>query len=337
MKGFELKACSRLLWNSRKDIVLVGRTFDWYRSLESFLYINPRGQKMVGGAGRNSTNWTSKYGSITVSISKFLMKEGDFTPEDGATDGINEKGLAAHVLYLQKSKFIAKTKNLKSVGTLRWVRYVLDNYSTVDQAISGLNQINIVPSMLAGNPMNFHLAIEDATGDSAIIEFVNGRKVIRHGKQFVTLTNDPPYDQQIESLKDYQSFGGQKDIPGGVSSTDRFVRLSYYAQFLPRQSKKTDAYFQFLSVLHKAASPFGAPYANGMQFPTWWITIADLTNLKYFFESTESPRLIEIDLKRINFSAKSQMRWFDHKTNSNTKLIDGDFKRISTSKIESRK
>jgi penicillin V acylase-like amidase (Ntn superfamily) len=46
-----------------------------------------------------------------------------------------------------------------------------------------------------GRPANMHLAMSDASGDSAVFEYVKGKLVIHHGKQFKVMTNSPTYDQ----------------------------------------------------------------------------------------------------------------------------------------------
>ena len=48
------------------------------------------------------------------------------------------------------------------------------------------------------------MAIEDASGDSAIIDYINGKQVVQHGSQFRIMTNDPKDDQQIALLPVYQ-------------------------------------------------------------------------------------------------------------------------------------
>ena len=49
-----------------------------------------------------------------------------------------------------------------------------------------------------------HLAIEDASGDSAIIDYINGKQIVQHGSQFRIMTNDPKDDQQIALRPVYQ-------------------------------------------------------------------------------------------------------------------------------------
>ncbi|WP_267906225.1 linear amide C-N hydrolase [Francisella orientalis] len=46
----------------------------------------------------------------------------------------------------------------------------------------------------------YNYSIEDASGDSAMIEYVDGKlKIHRHTK---AMTNEPSYDEQVKKLKD---------------------------------------------------------------------------------------------------------------------------------------
>ena len=50
--------------------------------------------------------------------------------------------------------------------------------------------------------------LADATGDSAIFEYIDGKLVVHHGKQYSVMTNDPPYDQQLALNGYWQEVGG---------------------------------------------------------------------------------------------------------------------------------
>jgi penicillin V acylase-like amidase (Ntn superfamily) len=304
-------ACSRLLWNNNGNLVMSARTFDWGYSLDSMLYINPRGLTMTGGTPENAAQWTVKYGSVTTSISSWLKKQGPFTLADGATDGINEMGLAAHAQFLQNTQFSKREPSRPGLSSLRWIRYLLDNFATVDEAITGMEQIEIVLGKIDNNPIHFHVALEDKSGDSAVIEFINGKQIIHHGRDVLVLTNNPPYNVQIAALAEYEAFGGHKPLPGNIESNDRFVRLSYYAQYLPKTTDKDIATSYMLSAIRTAASPYGAPYTDGGVYPTWWTSVTDLKNGLYYFNWTEKPNLIKVVLPSIDFSKNSGIRYLD--------------------------
>jgi penicillin V acylase-like amidase (Ntn superfamily) len=48
-----------------------------------------------------------------------------------------------------------------------------------------------------GAKATVHLAMEDASGDSAIVEHIDGKAVVYHGREFRVMTNDPPYEKQL--------------------------------------------------------------------------------------------------------------------------------------------
>ena len=45
-----------------------------------------------------------------------------------------------------------------------------------------------------GHAGSVHLAVSDPTGDSAIFEYIAGKLVIHHGKEYQVMTNSPIYD-----------------------------------------------------------------------------------------------------------------------------------------------
>lgn len=98
-------ACSRVLWNTNGKAVVTGRTMDWSHSWDDMVFVYPRGQEMNGGV-KGGLKWKSKYGSVGCSISPYASKKYGFDlVNDGHTDGINEKGLAAHLLYLEETAY----------------------------------------------------------------------------------------------------------------------------------------------------------------------------------------------------------------------------------------
>jgi len=322
-------SCSRLLWNSTDNQVIVGRAMDWAYPFDDNLYITPRGDTVTGGTTTNPLSWTVKYGSVTSAISDWLKKQGPFTLDDGAADGINEKGFAAHFLFLSGSQYEKRAPSIPAVSTLRWVRYLLDNFATVAEALAGMEQIQIVPARIDGNPMDFHVAIEDKSGDSAIIEFIDGKRVIHHGRDYTVMTNAPPYDVQVKELKRYKPFGGKENLPGDIVSNQRFVRLSYFSRYLPQTDDPNTAVSHVFSVMRTVASPVGAPYQNGAAYPTWWVSISDLKNGVYHYDWVESPDTIKVDLKSINFSKGSGIRWLNPRRLDISGLVNDQFKPIA--------
>ena len=97
-------ACSRVLWNNNGKAVVSARSMDWSHTFDDMLFVYPRGQEMDGGVD-GGAKWTSKYGSVGCSVIGYAKKYGFDFVKDGHTDGINEKGLAAHLLYLEETVY----------------------------------------------------------------------------------------------------------------------------------------------------------------------------------------------------------------------------------------
>ncbi|MFA0813542.1 linear amide C-N hydrolase [Microbulbifer epialgicus] len=329
-----IHACSRGIWKNEQG-VFAARTMDWGHSFNDALLINPRGMEMVGEEGKNPAKWTSKYGSVVQSIIPYARQFG-FSENDGATDGINEKGLAAHILYLGETRY-SEPNNVPGISYMRWLRFILDNYANVADAVEGMKKVRISPVKVGEEVLGAHMAIEDPTGDSAIFEIINGKLIVHHGKKYTVMTNDPPYDWQLVNLPFYQGFGGNKSVPGGIEGADRFVRLSYYLKHLPEPSNDIQAAGYILSAIRTVTVPFGAPYsrvgASGeikedATYPTWWLSLMDLDKKIYYFNWVKNPNIIWVDLNNIDFSNKKGKRIIDPKNPDLVGDITGAFKSL---------
>lgn len=298
-------ACSRIVSTIGGDVI-VGRNMDWFEPMQTKLWILPRGMERNGNGGENSLKWTSKYGSLATVV------------YNGATaDGMNEKGLAASILYLTESDYGNRNPKEPGLSLSMWAQYFLDKYETVDEAVKDVTKDPFQPLMaVAGNKEQMkatvHLAITDKTGDTAVIEYINGKPVVFHGKQYDVMTNSPPYADQLENLKQYEGFGGQKPLPGTTEAADRFVRAAYYLKHLPTPKNTREAVAGVLSVMRNVSQPFGAADPTRPNISeTLWRTAADLTAGLYFFESTLSPNIVWVNLKQINFDNVKSTEMFD--------------------------
>ncbi|MFO1452646.1 MAG: linear amide C-N hydrolase [Opitutaceae bacterium] len=72
------------------------------------------------------------------------------------------------------------------------------------------------------------------------------------------MTNEPTNDKQIENLKQYRSFGGDKPLPGERTPTDRFVRAAHYANGLPRTANPGEEAAFMFSVIRNVSVPIGS-------------------------------------------------------------------------------
>jgi choloylglycine hydrolase len=291
-------ACSRVLHVSADaSHVVTGRSMDWFEDIKSNLWAFPRGLKRDGAAGANSLAWVSKYGSVITA---------GF--DVGSTDGLNEQGLAVNMLYLGETDFGARDKARPGISWSAYTQYLLDSFATVAEAVEGMNadRVQVVGSPLPGStskPPSIHFALSDATGDSAIFEYLDGKLVIHHGKQYIVMTNSPVYSEQLALNAYWETVGGDAMLPGTRRAADRYVRASFYAKQLPDPATDRQAIANVLSVVRNVSVPFGATDPNAPNLSTTiWRTVADHTRKVYFFESTLSPNVVWVRLDKLNFA-----------------------------------
>ena len=95
----------------------------------------------------------------------------------GTADGMNEKGLVANLLYLTESEYVTPSDKdpRKTLSISLWAQYALDNFATVADAVAALSkdEFYVVTTLTPdGKPGQLHLSLSDASGDSAIFQYV---------------------------------------------------------------------------------------------------------------------------------------------------------------------
>lgn len=292
-------ACTRLVYLGAHDDVITARSMDWKTDVATNLWIFPRGMARNGQAGPNSVTWTSKYGSVIAS-----------GYEISTTDGMNEAGLVANVLWLVESEYPAYDGRGPGLSISAWAQYVLDNYGTVKEAVEALRAqpFTVVTDKVPGEDRlaTLHLSMSDASGDSAIIEYIGGKQVIHHSRDYQVMTNSPVFDQQLALNTYWKQIGGTVMLPGTNRAADRFARASFYVNAIPKSEDPVKALASVFSVIRNASVPFGI---NTPEEPnissTRWRTVADHKRRLYFFESALTPNTFWVDLKDIDFSKET--------------------------------
>jgi penicillin V acylase-like amidase (Ntn superfamily) len=288
--------CSRAVYLGDNDQVITVRSMDWKVDVGTNLWVFPRGVAHTGQAGPRSIQWTSRYGSVIAS-----------GYDVSTTDGVNEKGLAANLLWLVESKYPEMKSDKPTMSISLWAQYVLDNFATVDEAVSALKQepFTVVTDKVPGEDRltTLHLSMSDATGDSAIVEYIEGKQVIHHDRKYQVMTNSPAFDEQLAIEKYWHAVGGTTFLPGTNRAADRFARASFYINAIPKNASPDVAVASAFSVIRNVSVPYGL---NTEQEPnissTRWRTVVDHKRLLYFFESALTPNTFWVNLHDLDFT-----------------------------------
>jgi hypothetical protein len=160
-------ACSTIIARNERGEVLMGRNFDWIHRASLLLY----------------TDSPTGYASVSmVDIAYMGFEDGipadaDKTPlldtPGWPMDGMNEHGLAVSQMSVPRAD-LTEDPERHTYGSLEVIRLLLDDAATVSEAIDLVSEINID---WEGGP-TLHYLVADASGDSAVIEFVGGEMVV---------------------------------------------------------------------------------------------------------------------------------------------------------------
>jgi len=303
---------------------------DWRDEIPVNLWVFPKGMQRNGEVGPSSVKWTSKYGSVIAS-----------GWDMGTTDGMNEVGLVANVLWLAESqypKFDPKGQK-PGLSIAAWAQYVLDNYGTVAEAVEALKgePFTLVSDYIPGTDRftTLHLSLSDKSGDNAIFEYINGRLVIHHDPKYVVMTNSPVFDEQLALNNYWRGIPGTIMLPGTNRAADRFVRASFYIDAIPQTDDVRTSVASVFSVIRNCSVPYGISSKEEPNISTTrWRSVADHKDLVYYFETVTSPGTFWINLKDLDLSEKGKVLKLDVEQNKTyTGLSNGHLKKAEPFKF----
>lgn len=317
------EACTRVVYKGPENTIITARSMDWRDEIPANLWILPKGIARTGEVGPLSEKWTSKYGSV-VSTSWDIA----------SSDGMNEKGLVANLLWLGESqypKFDPKGKK-KGIAISLWAQYFLDNFETVKEAVEQAKKEKfvIVSDYIPGTERftTIHLSLSDASGDNAVFEYIDGKLIIHHSPEYTVMTNSPVFEEQLALNNYWKGIPGTVMLPGTNRAADRFVRASYYIDAIPKTADTRTAVASVFSVIRNCSVPYGISSESEPNISsTRWRSVSDQKNLVYYFETVFTPNTFWVNLKEFDLSAKgkvmkldlSNYQTYNGKANSNFK------------------
>ena len=182
-------ACSAYEAHNENGDNIMGRNFDYLDAPCYVVWTHPK----------------NAYASISMVDGTFMLTTDRLKPKSAkgrlqsmlapylCLDGMNEKGFAISILQIHADGTKQKTGKT-NMFTTAMVRCCLDKCASVAEAIELFKSFDIHDTIAVGYSLGccFHYMLTDASGDAAVIEYVNNEmRVIRpdetgHDKLFVT-------------------------------------------------------------------------------------------------------------------------------------------------------
>lgn len=316
--GAEVHACTRAVYHGPDGRNITGRNMDFKDPMVSNFWVFPRGIKRNGASGSRSLEWTSKFGSLAVS-----------GYDISTVDGMNEAGLNASLLWLNDTEFPEDDGHTPRMSLSIWAQFYLDQFATVSEAVAYTRQnpVEVVSGEVPGRPGSLaplHLTLSDASGDSAVFEWIGGKLNIHHDRTYQVVTNDPPYGYQLANKKYWSGVDPLNFLPGSGRSEDRFVRASFYINAVTQSDDPRIAAAAVFSVIRNSSVPYGVSLPEAPNLSTTrWRVVADQKSMLFYGESATSPNVFWVDFKKLDFSEGAHVRKLNLGVDMNCLVVGG--------------
>lgn len=309
--------CTRIVYLGPNGRVLTARSMDWKQDIGTNIWTLPREIERTGEVGPASMEWTAQYGSVVATAYDIAT-----------TDGMNEAGLVANLLWLPESTYPDWDGEMPAMSISLWAQYMLDNFATVSEAVEHVRDEDfvVVTDQMPGEDRlaELHLSLSDATGDSAIMEYIDGELVIHHSLDYQIMTNSPTFDKQLTLVEYWNEIGGTVMLPGTNRPADRFTRARFYVDAIPQVEDRLTATASVFSVIRNVSVPHGISTSDAPHISsTRWRTVADHKDRIYYFESALMPNAFWVELDEIDFAPGSDVQTLQLGTEQST-VFAGD-------------
>ncbi len=153
--------------------MLYGRNFDWEQSPALLLYTSPRdGYASISLVNLGFLGFDKAEAETLLTLPRERLSTLLYTPFV-PIDGMNEHGLVVGMAAVEGSWHNPDPAR-RTIGSLAIMRELLDHAKTVEEALALFAQYNI--DFTGGPPL--HYLIADANGDTALVEFIEGERVV---------------------------------------------------------------------------------------------------------------------------------------------------------------
>jgi choloylglycine hydrolase len=259
--------------------IIYARTMESGMDLQPNMLIVPRNRTFTGTWANNQPGlkWTTKWGFVGPNIHD----------QTWVCDGINEKGLAVGNFLFPGTvgyQKIDKQNAKHALASYEVATYLLGTCANVQEAITALRNVRV--AKVNAEPYNFvgnwHYAIYDAAGHTAVIEYIDGQMNVQENPQGI-VTNSPVFYWNLNGLRNY-------------------IRTA-----TPTEASE-QCVWQAFHLLNQFDVPVGMIRANDQGKWTGdytnWTTAADMTHLRYYFHTYQNQQVKMIDLNKVDLKAK---------------------------------
>lgn len=318
-------ACTVFRLKAKDGSYLIVRSMEFAIDMNYQSVVVPRNTQFQSPfvEGVNGMKWDTKYGYVAVTSMKLTY---------GASDGMNEKGLAVALLWYEVDMTWQETSPADSniaLAQAMFCDWVLGNFSSVEEVKEALPNIKVFgyKDPVSGLEPTVHFIVYDADGGCIVIEYNKGTYEI-YDNPLGIMTNAPEFPYHLNNLRNYigmqpnnpgtpweEKFNikpsghgaGFWGLPGDYTPPSRFVRLAVLTAYADQQPDAKSNLNMGQHIINTFEIPFGIITEEGTdnkiyKESTQWVTFRDLDNKVFYFRTYDNFTLRKIDLNNIDLS-----------------------------------
>jgi penicillin V acylase-like amidase (Ntn superfamily) len=284
----ETSACSTFKLQKGDSLVYGHNLNQGDIDVPGLIFLNKRGVFKTGRtwselitreqANSSTLCWISRYGSATFNVFGIDLPDG----------GMNEAGLYIWEMNADFDDY-PKNDSLPKLNHMHWMQYILDNYSTVEEAVQCANEIEL-------DGWGWHYFVGDIQGNTAAIDFVDNRVVVNTGENMpVPGLFNTNYNRELEILKYYRGFGGLYEPDLNDPEVQRFVKTAVLVRDYNPAQKIVDYGLDMLQKLQVYDVPE-------------WSVLFDARNRDVYFRTRINPEIKHFSMNMVDFSNASPVQ-----------------------------
>jgi len=281
----ELGACSTIRLQKGSELLYGHNLNNNGSDIPGMIFVNKRGVFKTGrtwselgtkeGSDPSTLRWISRYGSLTFNTFGRDLPDG----------GINEAGLYIWEMGLGSSEVVyPRHPGLPRINQMMWMQYVLDNFSTIDDAIRAAREIEL-------DGWGWHFFVGDGEGDCAAIDFVDNEVVVHRGEEMpVAGLFNALYSLEMERSRYFDGYGGRWKVDMKDIRVPRYVKTGLLQRAYDPKQDPVEYAFMMLDAI----------YVNEVAD---WSVVFDVRRGKACFRTSWNRAIKSFDYRGLDYSA----------------------------------
>lgn len=242
-------------------------------------------------------------------------------------EATNEKGLSmAGLNFPGNAHYNPCMDERDNISPFEFIPWILGQCSTVLEAQRLLNQINLADTPFSDSLPLFPLHWMISDRDSSITVEAMGDGLHVWDNPVGLLTNNPPFDFQIQNLNNYLGLSAQPPVnrfspalplkpcgqgfgmmgmPGDLSPASRFVRAAFAKLNSVCGDSEAESVSQFFHIMGTVTHPRGCVRTDSGHYEITVYTCCCNTDKGiYYYTTYENNQITGVDLHRVNLDSR---------------------------------